>query len=276
MSERFGLSRRRSCSLASVSRTVFYYEPRVSELNEKLKMLLKELATKHKRWGHPKLYDKLRQRGIFVNHKRTERLYREEGLTLRIRRRKKLVALARVKPEAPTRPNEAWAMDFVHDAFWSGRRFKALTLVDTFTKECLLIQAETSLNGQRVVAALEKLSDWHGYPKSIRVDNGPEFISRVLDEWAHRHDVKLDFIRLGKPVENAYIESFNGRFRDECLNQNYFIDLADAKETIEAWRIEYNTERPHDSLDGKTPQEFKAEYEANNRTAPTDSQLQVV
>jgi putative transposase len=198
----------------------------------------------------------LRREGFLINHKRTERIYRSEKLSLRIRRRKKFAAVIRTPLPEAVRTNQIWAMDFVSDSLWTGRRFRSLTMVDTFTKESLGIEVDTSLTGQRVVRVLERLSQMRGLPEYIRVDNGPEFISKALDEWAYRNNVKLDFIRPGKPTENAYIESFNGRFRDECLNENYFIDLNSARETIEKWRIEYNTYRPHSSLNDLTPEAF--------------------
>jgi putative transposase len=198
----------------------------------------------------------LRREGFLINHKRTERIYRSEKLNLRIRRRKKFASVIRTPLPEAVRVNQLWAMDFVSDSLWTGRRFRSLTLVDTFTKESLGIEVDTSLTGQRVVRVLERLSEMRGLPEYIRVDNGPEFISKALDEWAYRNKVKLDFIRPGKPTENAYIESFNGRFRDECLNENYFIDLNSARQTIEKWRIEYNTYRPHSSLNDLTPEAF--------------------
>ena len=167
-------------------------------------------------------------------------------------------------------------MDFVHDSLWSGRRFRCLTLVDTFTKNSLVIEVDTSLNGVRVVRVLEGLSKLQGLPESIRVDNGPEFISKALDEWAYRRGVKLDFIRPGKPTDNSYVESFNGKFRYECLNQNYFLDLREAKGVIEDWRIQFNTVRPHDSLGDLTPDEFMRQYEQqNNNLNPREFSLPV-
>jgi len=263
--ERFGLSQRRACQLVTVSRTVFSYQPKISVLNEKIRGRMKEIADRFRRYGHWRIYVLLRREGFGVNHKRTERLYRQEGLSLRIRRRKKLAAVARVALPEPERPYQRWAMDFVQDSLWNGRRFRALTLVDIFTKECVAIEVDTSLNGQRVVRVLERLFERRGIrPESIRVDNGPEFISKTLDEWAYRSKVNLDFIRPGKPVENAYAESFNGKLRDECLNQNYFLTLSEAKEVIEGWRAEYNTFRPHSSLDDQTPDEFLRKFIKNN------------
>ena len=191
-----------------------------------------------------------------INHKRTEKIYREEGLLLRKRKRKKMAAQTRIVLPAPTRPNERWSMDFVTDSIVTGRRFRALVIVDDYSRECPAIEVDTSLGGIRVVYVLERLAETRGLPQVITVDNGPEFASRVLDEWAYRHGVKLNFIRPGKPVENAYAESFIGRLRDECLNENWFITLKNARENIEVWRVDYNERRPHTSLGGLTPSEF--------------------
>lgn len=193
---------------------------------------------------------------MVINHKRTERIYREEGLLLRKRKRKKMAAQTRIVLPAPTGPNERWSMDFVTDSIVTGRRFRALVIVDDYSRECPAIEVDTSLGGIRVVYVLERLAETRGLPQVITVDNGPEFASRVLDEWAYRHGVKLNFIRPGKPVENAYAESFIGRLRDECLNENWFITLKNARETIEVWRVDYNERRPHTSLGGLTPREF--------------------
>lgn len=255
--------------MVSASRTIFSYRPRLCELNEQIRSRMKELAEKFRRYGHWRIYVLLRREGFQVNHKRTERLYRREGLSLRVRKRKKLASITRTRLPEPQKPNERWAMDFVHDALWVGRRFRALTLVDIFTKESLAIEVDTSLNGQRVVRVLQRIAEQRGFlPDSIRVDNGPEFISKTLDEWAYRTGVKLDFIRPGKPVENAFAESFNGKLRDECLNQNYFLNLAQAKEVIEAWRLEYNTVRPHSSLNDLTPADFAKQFETNFSPEP--------
>jgi putative transposase len=191
-----------------------------------------------------------------VNHKRTERLYGEEGLSLRKRKRRKIAAAARVVTLATAGPNEKWSMDFVTDSLVTGRRFRALAIVDDYSRECLALEVDTSLGGARVVAVLDRLADTRGLPRSITVDNGPEFTGQYLDEWAYRNGVKLNFIRPGKPIENAYIESFIGRFRDECLNENWFISLKDARDIIERWRIDYNEDRPHTSLGGLSPLEY--------------------
>ena len=219
----------------------------------------------------------LRREGFLINHKKTERIYREEKLQLWMRKKKKRTAVQRVKLPAATGRNERWAMDFIHDSISNGRKFKNLTIVDDYTKECPLILAETSITGKRVAEELDKLKEKIGLPKEITVDNGPEFISNALDEWAYKNGVRLYFITPGEPTENPFIESFNGKFRDECLSMNWFLDIRHAKEVIERWRIEYNTERPHSSLDYLTPSEFVAKL--NGKTGGIsleDTNLQLV
>ena len=217
---------------------------------------LRELAEQRKRFGSPRLHILLKREGLVVNHKRTERIYREEGLALRRKRRRKGATGVRVVIPSAQRPNEHWSMDFVSDSIVTGRRFRALTVVDNYSRECPVIEVDTSLGGARVVNVLERLSDTRGLPEVITVDNGPEFVGRALDEWAYRRGVKLNFIRPGKPIENAFAESFNGRLRDECLNTNWFINLKEAREIIENWREDYNQVRPHNSLNNLTPAEY--------------------
>ena len=191
-----------------------------------------------------------------INHKRTERLYREEGLSLRLKKRKRRPAALRLPLDRPQRPNQRWSMDFVHDKLFNGRKFRILTVVDDFSRECPLIEVDTSLGGYRVARALDQLIAQRGKPQVITVDNGPEFAGKALDAWAFGHGIKLNFIRPGKPVENCYIESFNGRLRDECLNQSWFTSLFEARQQIESWRVDYNEVRPHSSLGDLTPTEF--------------------
>jgi putative transposase len=198
----------------------------------------------------------LRREGKMINHKKTERLYREEVLSLRKRKRRKTAAINRVILPAAEKPNQRWSMDFVTDSTVTGQRFRSLAIVDDYSRECPVIEVDTSLGGRRVVQVLERLVEGRGLPEAITIDNGPEFTSKVLDEWAYRNGVKLNFIRLGKPIENAYVESFNGRLRDECLNENWFITVSHAKEVTETWRIDYNEGRPHTSLSGMTPSEY--------------------
>ena len=198
----------------------------------------------------------LRREGFVINHKRTERIYREEGLALRIRRRKKMAAIQRIEAPAPTRVNERWSMDFVSDALSSGRKIRTLTIVDDYSRKCHRLEVDTSIGGQRVVRVLNEIAQGEGLPELITIDNGPEFISKALDAWAYQRGVKLNFIRPGKPIDNSFIESFNGKFRDECLNDHWFTSLDEARRIIEDWRIDYNNERPHTSLGDLTPEEF--------------------
>jgi len=252
--ETAALSERRACRFLGVHRSLVRYRscrPPEAELRGRLK----ELAERHPSWGSPRLTWLLRREGRVVNHKKVERLYREEGLTVR-RRHRKRVARPRIEMPTPRRADEQWSMDFMRDQLAGGRVFRLLTVVDHFTRESPVIEVDLSLPGARVAQVLDRVARRRGLPRSIRVDNGPEFTGRALDEWAHRRGVKLEFIRPGKPVENAFIESFNGRIRQECLNQHWFLDLDDARRTIEAWRISYNTNRPHSGIGGRTPAEF--------------------
>jgi putative transposase len=192
-----------------------------------------------------------------VNHKRVYRLYREEGLTVRRRGRKRVSREARLPLPAPVGPNELWSLDFVSDALACGRRIRLLCVIDAFTRESLAIEVDTSLPAWRVAKALDRLITERGQaPAEIVMDNGPELTSRALDQWAYERGVRLRFIQPGKPIQNAFIESFNGRFRDECLNEHWFLTLADAQRITEDWRVDYNRNRPHTSLGNLTPLEF--------------------
>ena len=250
-----GRSIRKACLLVGLTRASYDYQP-VKGRDDKLREKIRDLAHQRRRFGCPRIHLLLRREGLVVNHKRTERIYREEGLSLRKRKRKKTTAMARVILPAPARPNERWSMDFVTDSIVTGRRFRALVIVDDYSRECPAIEVDTSMGGRRVVGVLDRLAELRGLPEVITIDNGPEFAGKVLDEWAYRQGVKLNLIRPGKPIENAYAESFIGRLRDECLNENWFISLKDARDVIECWRIDYNEGRPHTSLGGLTPREY--------------------
>lgn len=252
----YHVSARRACRVMGLSRSRWHYQPQRLRQDAPLRDRLKQLATERPRFGYKRLHVLLRREGVVVNHKRVYRLYREEQLLVRPHRSRKRTAEPRVRLPAPTQPNERWGMDFIHDSCVDGRRFRCLTMVDEFTRECPRIEADTSLPAVRVIAVLEHLAAERGLPKSLVVDHGPEFISRALDIWAYRHGIQLVFIRPGKPVENAYIESFHSRFRDECLSTHWFLDLADARFHIEHFRRDYNDVRPHSSLGGLTPAEF--------------------
>ena len=261
----FQVSERRACKLLEFPRSVYYYRSRADPQTE-LRLRLKDLAAARVRYGYERLHTLLVREGWQINLKRVYRLYREEGLSLRLKTKKKRISERRVPLSRPSAPDECWSMDFVADRLADGRPFRMLTLVDNFSRVSPAIECDFSLNGQRVVAVLERFKET-GLPQTIKVDNGSEFISKVLDAWAHRHDVKLEFSRPGKPTDNAFIESFNGRLRQECLNQNWFTSLAEARQTVEAWRRDYNEYRPHSSLDQKTPSEFVAGWQ-QTRTDP--------
>ena len=249
------ISERRACRFTGFARSSQRYVTQRPARTE-LRARLKELASQRPRWGSRRLHILLTREGHTVNHKLVERVYREEGLTVRRRRAKKLVAIPRVPLPLPSGANARWSIDFVSDALGDGRKVRALTIVDDYTRECPAIEVDFSLSGERVVRVLEHLAGTRGLPRAIVLDNGPEFVSHALDQWAHRRGVALQFIEPGKPVQNAYVESFNGRFRDECLNESWFVSLADAQHTIEAWRVDYNVTRPHSGLDSRTPHEF--------------------
>jgi putative transposase len=215
-----------------------------------------ELAKERPRFGYRRLGVLLRREGYVANHKRVYRLYKKGNLALRRKNRKRLASASRVPLPQPVRPNQVWAMDFVHDTLADGRKFRTLNIVDVYTRECRAIEVDTSLGGQRVVRVLERLKEEHGTPERLMMDNGPEFTGKALDEWAYSQKVGLEFIRPGKPMENGYIESFNGKFRDECLNSHWFMSMEDARQIIEGWRCDYNEERPHSSLGHLTPADF--------------------
>ena len=249
---RFGLSARRVCRLTGWNRSSLQYQPQGRE-DTALRERLRHWAALKPRWGAPILHDVLKAEGLVINHKRTERIYGEEGLSLRRKLRRKLPRLARVPLLMPTAPDQRWSMDFIHDQLANGRRFRCLTLVDDFTRQCLTIHVDTSIGGATVVALLERLALSGHLPQTITVDNGPEFTGKALHLWAQRSGVTLHHIQPGKPMQNAFIESFNGTFRDDCLNQHWFSSLAEARLLIEHWRShDYNQIRPHSSL-GRIP-----------------------
>ena len=266
--ETAALSERQACRYTGFSRSTQRYRPRRPPRVE-LRERLHTLALLRPRWGYRRLYRLLRRAGTAVNKKLVQRLYREEGLAVR-RRKRKRVAIPRTPMRAPTTANERWSMDFVSDALGDGRKFRALTIVDDFTRESPAIEVDTSLPGERVVRVLEQLATTRGLPKAIVCDNGPEFRGEALDQWADRRGVALQFIQPGKPIQNAFAESFNGRLRDECLNESWFVSVADARATIEAWRVDYNVARPHSGLADRTPEEFAKELRLTT-SSPTQS-----
>jgi putative transposase len=252
----YQLSERRACRLAGAHRRTMRYRRRVRPDEPHLRERLRTLASERPRFGYRRLHVLLKREMGVVNHKRVYRLYRAEGLAVRRRKRKRVTAVPRVAPLRPWQRGEAWAMDFMQDTLANGRRFRTLNILDTVSRECLAIEVDISLPGERVVRILEQLIAWHGAPKQITIDNGPEFAGQALDAWAYAHEVTLDFIEPGKPAQNGFIESFNGRFRDECLNAHWFASLAHAQSVIHSWKEDYNTQRPHTALKGQTPHEF--------------------
>jgi putative transposase len=255
----YQVGERRACRTLAFHRSTVRYKSKARDQTP-IRMRFRELAASRVRYGYRRLHVLLRREGWKVNHKLVWRIYREEGLSIRLKNRKKKVSRLRVVlPEAKT-PNERWSMDFLSDGLYTGRRFRVLTLVDHFSRVSPAIEVGSSITGKRVVEVLEQVARKHGLPKVITTGNGTEFTSRGVDEWAHRNGVKLDFIRPGKPIENAYIESFNGRLRQECLEENWFTSMEDAREKIEAWRVDYNEHRPHISLGNQTPREYEAQW----------------
>jgi len=241
-----------------LSTATWRYQRRTNATNVAVLERLQTHAAVRARFGYRRLHILLERDGLAVNHKRVHRIYRGAGLQVRRRRRKHLTRAERVPLPVPSQARERWSMDFTTDTLADGRNFRTLNIVDDFTRECVAIEVDRSLPGLRVTRVLDRLRTIVGLPQTIVVDNGPEFAGRTLDAWAYTHGVTLRFIRPGKPIENAYVESFNGKFRDECLNEHWFVSLIDAKAVIEAWRIDYNTVRPHSSLDGRTPDQFAA------------------
>jgi putative transposase len=243
--------------LVGLARPTHQYKARRKDDSE-LRKRIREIAEAKRRYGCPRIYVKLvrEKKWLPLNHKKVERIYREEGLSLRLRERKKRAAMVRVPLPKRERPGQVYAMDFVMDRLANGRRFKCLTIVDPLVKESPAIEVDHSISGIRVCQVLDRIFAERPLPETLVMDNGPEFAGKALDEWAYRHGVKLHFIEPGKPIQNAFCESFNGKFRDECLNEHWFTTLQEAKIIIEAWRREYNEERPHSSLDDQTPAEY--------------------
>ena len=237
-----------------MSRSSYAYRSKRDD--QPLKELLKKHAYERKRWGYRRLQVLVEREGLKANHKRVYRVYRDAGLQIRKRKHKRRRYDRRVETMTASSPNERWSMDFVHDSTCGGRRFRMLTIVDDHTRECLWIEVDQSLSGHRVSRILENLIELRGKPTCIHSDNGPEFISLALDQWCYRQQVKHTFIQPGKPQQNGYVESFNGRLRDECLNEHWFETIQHARQVIETWRLDYNEVRPHSSLNQRTPKQY--------------------
>ena len=257
------VSERRACRFTGVARATQRYRPMRDDAA--LRERLETLAVLKPRWGYRRLHWLLRREGWGVNRKRVQRVYHDAGLQVR-RRRRKRVSMARVPLAVPRGPNERWSMDFVSDTLGDGRTIRIFTLVDDFTRAAPAMIVDVSIGADRITQLLDELDV---LPRALVCDNGPEFTSQAFDQWAHRRGIHLAFIRPGKPVGNAYVESFHGKLRDECLNETWFVSLRDAQRAIEAWRREYNEQRPHSSLQNRTPAEYAEDYLITTPT-PTD------
>lgn len=250
-----GLSERRALSVVRMSASALRYAPR-PDRDVDLRERIVALAQRHRRYGVGMIHLKLRQAGVMVNHKRVERLYRQAQLQVRRRKRKKVLPGQRQPLVRPIRANQVWSMDFVFDRTADGRVLKCLTIVDDATHEAVCIEVERAISGHGVARVLDRLARVRGLPEAIRTDNGKEFCGKAMLGWAHGRGVKLRLIEPGKPNQNAYVESFNGRLRDECLNEHWFTHLLHARTLIEQWRREYNEERPKKALGGLTPSAY--------------------
>ena len=255
----FRVSKRRTCRLAGGTRSICRYRNQAADQTA-LRLRLRDLAAKRVRDGYRRLHVLLRRAGWLVNHKRIYRLTREEGLGIRVKRRKKVASVPSILPPPATQPFEQWSLDFLSDRLADGRRFRVLTIVDTVSRVSPAIAVGVSLTGERIVAVLERLKRTTGMPERIAIDNGPEFISKAF-AWAYRNGVQVEFSRPGKPTDNAVAESFNGHFRAECLDCHWFVSLEEARHTFEVWRLDDNTERPHQALGQETPPAWMAARE---------------
>lgn len=266
--ERYAFSERRACRLVGIGRTTARYRTARGD-DAAVRARLRDLAAERPRFGYRRLHALLRREGIVVNHKRVARLYRVEDLAVRRRPRKRLAREGRGIAPAPTRPDERWGLDFMSDVLATGRRIRLLCVLDLFTREALAIEVDVSLPGTRVAAVLARLVGARGVPAELVLDNGPELTGRALDAWAAERRVRLCFIDPGKPSQNGFVESFNGHFRDECLDPSWFTSLADARAIIESWRVDYNQHRPHSALGYRTPHEVRAGFQAPSTTITT-------
>ena len=256
--EHFGVSERRACSIIGVARRVVRYQSTRPD-DGAVRARLRELATERRRFGYRRLGYLLAREGIHMNRKKLIRLYSEEGLKLRRRSGRKRALGTRAPMAIPRGPNQRWSLDFVSDAFTDGRRFRIFAVVDDFTRECLALVADTSLSGVRVARELDAIIAARGKPCMVVSDNGTELTSTAILRWSQEQRIEWHYIAPGKPTQNAYIESFNGKLRDECLNETLFTSLSHARRVLATWRADYNTIRPHSRLGGRTPAEIAAQ-----------------
>lgn len=263
LQDAYRVSQRRAVRALGVHRSSVRYKPTRPLLDAPIQKRIEEIAHVRIRYGYKRIHVLLRREGWKINHKRVHRIYRLAGLNLRSKRpKRKRMAAHRLKQLEAVKPHDCWTMDFVSDQLFNGRRFRVLTVMDQFTRQCLVIHADQSIKGEDVVTVMDRLIILYGIPTRIQTDNGSEFISKALDRWAYDNGVTLDFSRPGTPTDNPFIESFNGSFRDECLNIHWFLSLEDAREKIEKWRQEYNEFRPHSALEDLSPRQFAEQFEA--------------
>ncbi|WP_153634953.1 IS3 family transposase [Marinobacter salsuginis] len=265
LQKRYRVSERQACAVLQFSRASCRYQS-VARDSSALSMRIREITLTRLHYGYRRVHVQLQREGWRDNHKRVYRLYRDQGLSLRLKRPKRNKAAKNRQPlQRATHPNHIWGMDFVSDALFDGRRLRLLTIIDLFTRECLGIVVGQSLKGHDVQEALTAIARFRGNPEVLKTDNGSEFAGKVMDRWAYERNIEIDFSRPGKPTDNATVESFNGRLRQECLNENWFLSLADAREKIEAWRAFYNQVRPHSALEWCTPSDYARKHAVSRR-----------
>lgn len=265
------LSERRACCLVGLSRDSYRNPPMVDEATQQLSAKIVKIAQVRRRFGYRRIHDLLRRQFPGVNHKRVYRLYSQAQLVVRKRKKARRAASERVPLTAASRVNEVWSMDFVSDSLANGRRIKCLTVADDFTHECVDIAVDYGISGQYVTRLLDRAAIFRGYPAAVRTDNGPEFTCRAFIAWAQAHDVQHILIQPGRPMQNGYIESFNGKSREECLNEHWLQTLMQARSEIATWRQDYNEVRPHSSLGRIPPAEFAQRHRAKNQPPPASS-----
>ena len=247
-------SQRKACRLVGIAPKVYRYTPFIKD--QAIRSRLRELSSQRRRFGYRRLHLLLQREGADMNIKKLYRIYKEEGLSVRKRNGRKRALGSRAPMSLPTQPNQRWSLDFVSDSLTHGRRIRILTVIDDFSRECLACVVDTSLSGVRVTRELEQIARLRGYPDTIVSDNGTEFTSNAMLKWQKLRQVNWHYIAPGKPMQNGFIESFNGKLRDECLNEHLFDTLMHAKSIIQQWKQDYNQHRPHSALRGLAPNEF--------------------
>lgn len=265
MIKKHQMSQRRSCWLVGLGRNTCRYQPK-RQSSEELKSKIQKIAFEKRRFGYRRVHILLKRSGEKVNHKRVWRIYRELGLKIKKRAGRKKSLGTRLKKEKAMRPNQRWSIDFVSDALASGEKIRLLTIIDEFTRESLEIRVDHSMGGGKVAKALDFLIEERGMPESIQSDNGTEFTSKALIEWYERKGLTWIYIEPGKPYQNGCVESFNGKLRDECLNEHWFLNLSEAREIVENWRQDYNEARPHSALNGRSPSQWASPLGASRAT----------